>query len=179
MFNLFKKIEKVVNVFDKVTISATAKFKAMLSQWENDSNMAFVFWFDESLRQAESFFINQATKPIALLSAKEAASSHLAGKNPVFGEHYPIRTKEEELFNKMKLQSVIVFSSLDEPLLKHFGGEKIIHLMKQLGMKEDEIIEHKMVSKAIRNAQDKIGKKVLVEQSAHTQQDWFEKNYNS
>jgi len=48
--------------------------------------------------------------------------------------------------------------------------------MQQLGMKEDEIIEHKMISNAIRKAQDKIEKKLLMEQTAHSQEDWLIKN---
>jgi hypothetical protein len=34
-----------------------------------------------------------------------------------------------------------------------------------------------MVSKAIRNAQEKIEKKVVVDQSAQSQHDWLEKNF--
>lgn len=77
----------------------------------------------------------------------------------------------------MNVKQVIVFSSLNEPLFKRFGADKIIQVMKQLGMKDDEVIEHSMINKAIQRAQEKIEKKVVVEQSAHSQHDWLEKNF--
>jgi preprotein translocase subunit SecA len=74
------------------------------------------------------------------------------------------------------LNEALIYSALDEPLFKHFGGDKIIQMMKQLGMKEDSMIEHKMVSKAIENAQEKIEKKVIAEQDASSPQKWIERN---
>jgi len=37
-----------------------------------------------------------------------------------------------------------------------FGGEGTIDVMKNLGLTEDEVIGHSMVTRSIRNAQDKI-----------------------
>ncbi|NOY70077.1 MAG: preprotein translocase subunit SecA [Deltaproteobacteria bacterium] len=48
------------------------------------------------------------------------------------------------------------FLSLEDDLLRIFGGEKIASIMSRLGMQEGEPIEHKMVSKAIENAQRKV-----------------------
>jgi preprotein translocase subunit SecA len=79
----------------------------------------------------------------------------------------------------LNLQDVQVWSALDEPLFKHFGSDKIIQMMKQLGMKEDVAIEHNMISKAIQNAQEKISKKVLIDQAASSQEEWLKKNWAS
>jgi preprotein translocase subunit SecA len=49
--------------------------------------------------------------------------------------------------------------------------------MKQLGLKEDEMIEHSMVSSAMKRAQAKIGKKITIEKRARSQQEWFDNNY--
>jgi preprotein translocase subunit SecA len=48
------------------------------------------------------------------------------------------------------------FLSLGDELMKRFGGERIAPLMKRLGMEEDEAIEHRMVTRAIKNAQSKV-----------------------
>ncbi len=48
------------------------------------------------------------------------------------------------------------FLSLEDDLLRIFGSEKIQNLMNRLGMEKGEPIEHKMVSKAIENAQSKV-----------------------
>lgn len=176
MFGLFKKKEERIKITEKIVIAEEAKFKAMQAYWETNPNTVFVFWFDESLRQAETYFSSNNSTTIPLLTAREANSHSMAGQTPVFGEHYPLLSKETAFFEKLGLQSVIIFSALTEPLFKHFGADKIINVMKQLGMKEDEVIEHNMITKSIRNAQEKIEKKVMVEQSAHSQQDWMQKN---
>jgi len=180
MFNLFKKKEQEIRITDKVFQSGAAKLKAMLAQWTEEKNTVFIFWFDESLREAQSFFAAQTIEPVSLLTPREvtspAAGQH-TGKTLVFAEHYPLRSRELELFTKLNLSSVQVYSSLDEPLFKQFGAEKIIQVMQQMGMKEDECIEHKMVSNSIRQIQEKIGKKILVDPSARSQADWLQNNY--
>ena len=48
--------------------------------------------------------------------------------------------------------------------------------MKMMGMKEDEVIEHSMVSKSIIKGQEKIAQQVTFEQSAASQEEWMRKN---
>ncbi|MEM9493806.1 MAG: preprotein translocase subunit SecA, partial [Myxococcota bacterium] len=48
------------------------------------------------------------------------------------------------------------YLSLDDDLLRIFGAERIQGLMTRLGMEEGEPIEHKMLTRAIQNAQTKV-----------------------
>ncbi|MFZ4713561.1 MAG: preprotein translocase subunit SecA [Bacteriovoracaceae bacterium] len=48
------------------------------------------------------------------------------------------------------------FLSLEDDLMRIFGSDKIKSLMMKLGMKEDEPIEHNMISNAIAKAQKKV-----------------------
>ncbi|MBW2036915.1 MAG: preprotein translocase subunit SecA [Deltaproteobacteria bacterium] len=48
------------------------------------------------------------------------------------------------------------YLSLEDDLLRIFGGERMSSIMERLGMKEGEPIEHGMISKAIENAQRKV-----------------------
>ena len=48
------------------------------------------------------------------------------------------------------------FLSLEDDLMRIFGSDKISGLMNTLGMKDDEPIEHKMISNAIAKAQKKV-----------------------
>ena len=178
MFGLFKKKEATIKVKDKVWMTGEAKLQAFINEWKKTPKIIFIFWFDESLRQAESFFAGQATTVPVLLTARETNTFHLAGKKIILAEHYPLQQKENEFFQKLNLQEVEIWSALDEPLFKHFGSEKIIQMMKQLGMKEDEAIEHPMISKAIHNAKEKISKKIIIDQASHSQNDWLQKNFN-
>lgn len=48
------------------------------------------------------------------------------------------------------------FLSLEDDLMRIFAGERVVGMMRSLGLNEDEAIEHKMVSKSIENAQGKV-----------------------
>ncbi|HBA27643.1 MAG TPA: preprotein translocase subunit SecA, partial [Nitrospinae bacterium] len=48
------------------------------------------------------------------------------------------------------------YLSLEDDLLRIFGSDRISGLMEKLGMEEDQPIEHKMITKAIENAQRKV-----------------------
>lgn len=48
------------------------------------------------------------------------------------------------------------FLSLEDDLMRIFAGERVVNMMRAMGLKEDEAIEHKMVSRSIENAQGKV-----------------------
>jgi hypothetical protein len=179
MFSLFGKKEATIKVKDKVWMTGEAKLHAFMNEWRKKPEVVFVFWFDESLRQVESFFTGQTTTAPVLLTSRETNTFHLAGKKIILAEHYPLQQKENEFFQKLNLQEAEIWSALDEPLFKHFGSEKIIQMMKQLGMKENEAIENTMISKAILSIQEKISKKIIIDQVAQSQNDWLQRNFNA
>ena len=84
--------------------------------------------------------------------------------------------KELEMIKDWTTEKIIVYSAMDEPLFKYFGSDKLIPLMKMMGMKEDEVIEHSMVTKSIIKGQEKIAEKVSSEYQASSQGDWMKKN---
>ena len=48
------------------------------------------------------------------------------------------------------------FLSLEDDLMRIFAGDRVVNMMRAMGLKEDEAIEHKMVSRSIENAQRKV-----------------------
>ncbi len=48
------------------------------------------------------------------------------------------------------------YLSLDDDLMRIFGGEKMKGLMERLGMKEGEVIEHRWVNKSVESAQRRV-----------------------
>ena len=50
----------------------------------------------------------------------------------------------------------VFYISLEDDLMRIFGSERIQGLMDKLGLEDDEAIDHKMVSKALENAQKKV-----------------------
>lgn len=48
------------------------------------------------------------------------------------------------------------YLALDDDLMRIFGGERMVNMMRTMGVKDDEAITHKMVTKQIENAQRKV-----------------------
>jgi hypothetical protein len=178
MFQFFRKKEPVIKRTDKIWLNEKTRFLALLEASRDDKQVWVVCWFDETLRRLQSFFTANAHSADNLVTARQLKTLHMgADRKILFAEHYPLRKKEEALFEELKLKEVTIYSSLDEPLFTSFGGERIAELVKKLGMDETEAIEHPMISRSIRNAQEKISKKISFEQSGLSQEEWFIKNF--
>jgi phosphoribosylanthranilate isomerase len=177
MFGLFKKKEAGIKVIDKIWMTQDAKWKGCTEELKLNAETVFIAWFDETLNQLEEGLSKENLPVTNIFIARQAGSHLLQNKKVVFIEHYPLRSKEQSLFNQLNIPSVQIFSALDEPLFKQFGGDKIIQMMKQLGMQETASIENTMVSNAIKNAQEKIETKISFDQSTHSQTEWLAKNF--
>ena len=178
-FNLFgnKEKDQPRGVFtDKTYVSTSAKMNGCADLAKNDPATVFITWFPETTRKFKEFFGQHNIADNRVIEARQVHGVLLTGKTAVFAEHYPLHGKEIELVKNWAQDHFIVFSSMDEPLFKHFGSEKMIPLMKLLGMKEEESIEHSFVSKSIIKGQDKIAAQVNFEITTNSQGEWMEKN---
>ncbi|HNU86940.1 MAG TPA: hypothetical protein PKJ94_01530 [Ferruginibacter sp.] len=179
IFNLFGKKDEAADnhIFtDKAYVSTAAKMNACAGLARKEPGSLFICWFPETAARFRDFFRQQGLDENLVMETKHVHASKLADKKPVFVEHYPLHTKELELVKNWEKEKIIVFSALDEPLFKHFGSDKVIPMIKLLGMKEDEAIEHSMVTKSIIKGQEKIAELVSLEQSASSQAEWMTKN---
>ncbi|HQW84382.1 MAG TPA: hypothetical protein PK987_07980 [Ferruginibacter sp.] len=179
LFNLFGKKDNSSNThvfIDKAYASTTAKMNACVQLAKKDPACLFICWFANTATVFKEQFKQQGLDENMITETHHLHHSKIQGKTPVFVEHYPLHEKEIELIKNWDLENIIVFSALDEPLFKHFGSDKILPFLKMMGMKEDDVIEHSMVTKSIINGQEKIAKLVTIEQSASSQATWIEKN---
>jgi len=179
LFNLFGKKDAAADdhVFvDRAYMTTAAKMNACAALAKNEPNYQFICWFADSAVKFKEFFRQQGLDETRIIETHHLHASKLQNKVPVFVEHYPLHTKEIELIKNWDAEKIIVYSAMDEPLFKNFGSEKLIPLMKMMGMKEDEVIEHSMVSKSIIKGQEKIADQVSIEQSAGSQEEWMRKN---
>ncbi len=84
----------------------------------------------------------------------------LGGLHIIGTERHESRRVDNQLRGRSGRQgdpgSTRFYLSLEDDLLRIFGGEKLLKVMDRLGMKEGEPIEHPMVTRAIENAQKKV-----------------------
>jgi hypothetical protein len=176
MFKLFHKENSKAKIIDRVFMQELGKWNYCLNILAENPKTIFIGWFDATIAALENFIVRTNSFPVAILNARSVHRSQVDGSSIVFIEHHPMKSKEELIFYQLNLKEVIILTALDEPLLTLFGGEKLLDIMQKLGMKEDEIIEHKMVSQSIANAQKKIEGKLVIEQSVRSQAEWIERN---
>lgn len=173
MFGLFKKKEPSIHIINKVWMNENAKWNACLQLLIENQNLVFVTWFEDTRKKLNEL-LEQHHHQHKVIMYRQAINSQKL--NYVFAEHYPLYSKEVDLFKQLELTEVTILSSLDEPLFKQFGSENLVPLLEKLGMQPNEMIEHNMISSSIKRAQEKIAAKVLIENTANNQADWLLKN---
>ena len=81
----------------------------------------------------------------------------LGGLAVVGTEHHEARRIDNQLRGRSGRQgdpgSTLFFVSLDDEIMRRFGGDRVKSLMQWAGMDEETPIEHPMVTKALSNAQ--------------------------
>lgn len=171
MFDLFKK-SKGVKVIDKVWISKEAKWNACAKMVKLDPTVLLVTWFEESYLESDAKGLGENT-----VKAQNLSYDKTVGRMVVFTEHYPLASVEQELFTKLQLKEVPVLSGMDEPLFTHFGGEQTIEIMEKMGVDENEIVGHSLITKSIRRAQETIAERSGTDYPATSSKEWFTLNY--
>lgn len=135
----------------------------------------------EADRQEQTVFV----APASLLSSASLADflKTLSGKGQVsflFAGHYPLPAKEnallEKLYSLFPDNTVTFYSSLDDPSFELFNSDRIVSILESLGLKEDEMLEHKMITTAMKRAREKIEASVKNEILTSSEEEWFLKN---
>jgi len=173
MFGLFKKKEPIIKVINKVWITENAKWNACLQLLAENPTIQFVAWFEDTRKKLNELLEQHNHQHKVILYRQTIGSQKL---NYIFVEHYPLYSKEIDLFKQLELNEVSILNSLDEPLFLEFGGERIAPLLQKMGLQPDEMIEHNMISMSIKRAQEKIAEKVLIDNTANNQAEWLLKN---
>jgi len=178
-FSLFGKKEDNApeSIFsDRTFMTGAAKMNACLVLAKEQPQTLFICWFADTVKKFKAAFLQAGLDESRVMDAKNVHSGMLAHKTPVFAEHYPLHSKELVLVEHWNLTQIPVYSAMDEALFLHFGSEKMLPLMKLLGMKENDVIEHSFVTKSILKGQDKIAAQVQNELLANSQAEWMERN---
>lgn len=172
MFGLFGKKKDSLTVHDKIWITEKAKFDACINFKKENANIFLIAWFEETKNNLEEYFKENNLEVEVHLA--DLLSLMDQGKEFIFVEHHPLQTEEHRIAEKLGVQEITVLSSISEPVFSLFGGDKMVDMMRKMGMKEDEMIEHNMISKSIMRAQEKIAEKSRQHISARSQADWLQ-----
>ncbi|MFB3886998.1 MAG: preprotein translocase subunit SecA [Thermodesulfobacteriota bacterium] len=99
-------------------------------------------------------------KAMAIVQKEKEKVIELGGLHVLGTERHEARRIDNQLRGRSGRQgdpgSSRFYLSLQDDLLRIFGSERISHIMDRLGIDEDQPIEHRLVSKAIENAQRRV-----------------------
>jgi preprotein translocase subunit SecA len=98
----------------------------------------------------------------------------------IVAEHHPLRSRDEQLITstaELGCQAQLTFHlSLDDPLLTNFGVSSVQDLGRRLGIDEETFLSNPMITRAIRQGQEKIEREVPRDLPAWSIEDWFKHN---
>lgn len=181
---------------DRIWLTKRAKFAgvqaeiaAALAEPQGPDAIFLVGHFDDCLADLQSladragFDRNRVLVVRSEALEGRATESGLSGSNRVLivvGERHPLTSHDDGLRAFARnLACPCRFSqhaSLEDPVLKLFAGQWVQDVLRRLGMKEDEVIESRMVARRIRKAQQKIERQAIGNSQAGSAEEWLEKN---
>ena len=177
-FNLFGgKKESACSITDATYLSEEAKTNAIVNYAKENNSAICIAWFPDSVTLFKKLFAAKGLNESRVVEAKFYNALKHSGKELFCAEHYPLPAKEDEFLKRVPQKTIRVYNSITDPLFQIFGGEKVIDLMKKMGVKEDEVFSHDMISRSIRRAQEKLASSIPAERHAASQEQWFRRNY--
>lgn len=123
-----------------------------------------------------------------LVTRSDALAGRTAQRGPdesgriliVVAERHPRASRDDALLEFAQNLSCrcrfVQHASMEDPLLKTFAGAWVQNVLRGLGMKENEAIESRMVSRRIRAAQKKIESQAVGDGPARSAEEWMERN---
>ncbi|HAS39726.1 MAG TPA: hypothetical protein DCS93_04575 [Microscillaceae bacterium] len=188
------KVEKFRGLYNHLdSVSQSGAFLLIINQFENTHQEVQQMLnklglshqhLTETTTMLEAVNIFTINAESALdLSVSTLLASELANKTglqAIITEHHPSFRQEQILLGHLQdllpTLSIEVFTAIEEPFMQVFGGERITAIMERIGVKENEFLEHTMITKSITRAQQKVDKSMGQNITANSQQEWMDKS---
>lgn len=168
-----------------------------MTEMKAGNSVVVVTFFDDRFEDCRNFLtenqipfstlddVNLVNKPASLYLVRASQLGRpLTGINKLstvlFYGRYPIKGWEESVEQKLPAcEQKFYCVSLEDPFFQLFGGDRVKLLMEQLGMKDDEFVEHSMIDRSIGRAQEKLAGKIRSETKTGSEEEWYRRNASS
>jgi hypothetical protein len=180
----FKKKAPKTNFKFRVLLNDHGKFSNLLSEATNLREVYLLYFFEETkdvvLSRAKQNWIDLSEEPdsqgIKLISTDRVSGIPEKSK-VILCDYHPLLEENAQVIEQIQDQLVTTYASLEDPLMRLFGSERIAALMGKMDISEDEPLQNAMIDKSIQRAMEKVAKDVKqVTQNSVSQKDWIEKN---
>lgn len=171
--DLFKKTPKGPTLSVRVWINQVEKEKACIRMAQTDTALIFIAWSKVTFQHYKTVFRKQDLLNDVMM-ARDLPSSDRKGRSFIFLERHYDHDKEQEFLESYNADQVLALVSLSDPIMSAFNPERIQKLMDKMGHMEGEYIEHKMISKSIERAMEKIKNGGLPVDRTESMKEWIE-----
>jgi hypothetical protein len=179
---------------DQIWMTTEAKFAGLTREAEKRSRsesvaILLVAHFPDVLERLDEIASGQTwdvpckAVPASRLNKERGSSLGLdesAIIDIIVGERHPLPSVDDrltEFAGELPCRGRVSHHvSLEDAAIKVFTGEGVKNVLKQLGMTEDEAIKSRIVSRRIRQAQQKIEGRAFGSLHARSAAEWLEKN---
>lgn len=173
MFNWFgKKSSPQPRHKDVVWLNSHEKWKALPGLVQQHSAVKLYGWFNQTIEQAEAALAHLNNAPAVRHGSAFAAAS-AEGATVIMLEHYPLYAREAAVLEATEPAEVLVLMALNDPLLLAFGGGNMAAMMERMGLQPGETIEHALIGRSIKRAQDRLAQSVTIDKTAQSAEEWF------
>jgi len=168
---------KPIEISDKIWATTEGKNRGLIYCITKQPNAMVATWFSDTKQQTEAWLQqNIGAAPFKVYLISELKVSETADLPMIVLERYPISKKEQQAFEALAVNTVVVLSSLEDAFFKVSGGDSIKSIMKMIGAEQDEVLEHSMITSSIEGIQKKIESKMISDVAANAAADWFNQN---
>jgi hypothetical protein len=169
---------------DRVWMTLAARDRAVVRAAQAGPLVVLAF-FDETVERLRAA-LRQAglsEAPQLVVTRVDQLERRPPGAEVIIAERHPMPANNRALLERLQREAPTAppptfFSALDDAFLLRLSGSSLSDLMKQLGMAEDEAIEHPMLGKAMKNAREKAEKQIASSAPAHAASlaEWVQRN---
>ena len=171
--DIFKRKPNNPKINVRIWINQSAKDKACIRMAQADKTIIFIAWSTVTKTYFQGLFIKQKFTNEILL-AKDIIPSRITERKFVFLERHYDLVKENIVLKSLHASEIIAHVSLSDPLLSQFNAERIRSVLDEMGHREEEYINHKMIDKSIERAMVKIKNRSLKEKFPAKLQQWID-----
>ncbi|MEZ4930587.1 MAG: hypothetical protein R2788_00460 [Saprospiraceae bacterium] len=172
-FDLFKKKESGPVITDMVWINQAAKERGCLQLLRERPDLTLIAWSTVTFDRFQQLLHTDHGFSTGIMTAHSAMPSRMHGKEICFLEHHLFHSKEIALLQSWKCEKALFLNSLEDPVFHLSNAERIVAMMERMGHQEDEVIEHAMVTKSIKRAQEKMEKEGGVKDMSEEMKAWW------
>lgn len=191
MFGLFNNKKKEIVSNDFIWKNEIVKYNALIKHLQQMEKSVLIYYFEDTKAEAERYLTaaqmnfsteaNSFVTKVWLLNADTLLhKSTIDNRTVFFAEHHPSYLQEKEikthLFEKLGVHEVSFYTSFEDKLMQIFGSERILQVMERMGFKDDEAIQHSLISSSLEKAQQKVDAKISINSNTRLRKDWFEIN---